>query len=403
MPPRNADARILEIEGLRGVLSLVVLLGHARALDSPWALSGALLGGAMETFFTISGFLITNIILTRAQCSSNFYSTYFVRRLLRIWPLYFTVLLVCCLLSLLLSRIGSHTMTWPALALSLTFTQNIELLPGNLTAQGNAWFPGYPFAFSHAWSVAVEEQFYLLAAFTVPTLLRRNSKLAGYMAILLMSLPLISLVLRVYGAHPWLLIARTDGFVFGGVLALLLHHSSLLDCSVSAALPSSNTLVRWALAIGATIVIAYVVARYVSGEPAPWWGEGFSATSLTFGVVNTGLAVLAFGIVGYLLVNAGGTKTAGMRSPWLVHLGRISYSTYLWHIPVFACGKIAFPQYLGVAQEFALLTAAPLALALSHFSYYLIEEPFLKFGRRLNYSDRIHLKWQEARETITAN
>lgn len=345
----------------------------------------------MEVFFSISGYLITDIILSRSHRSANFYQVYFLRRVLRIWPLYFAVLPVACAFHYALWKVGDgqSLSLWPELLQTITFTQNLELLT-SLGGNGADVSVEYPVTFMHAWSVAVEEQFYVVAAFALPWAVRTRYR--GILAGILLVLPLGALVIRAAGAHPWLLISRMDGFALGGLLAIALHHRQLLPRVLADGLQryGLRAVVFGLLLAGGAGGLIYALTSYTYDDLSPEWGIGATTSTLRIALATSAFAMLGTGCVGICVLNRDSRATKGLRATWLVHLGRISYSTYLWHIPIFGFAYFLLPKYLGIpSHEVAMLIAVPFVLAVSHVSWLLIERPFVRLGRQMKYSTRV--------------
>ena len=160
MDPVKSEVRILELDGLRGIAVSMVLLWHfLGAILAPdlgqWAqaIRQVLIFGrtGVDLFFVLSGFLIIGILVDRKRSISRF-STFYMRRLLRIVPPYLALLLVFWIpvaAGVRNTVFGDEIPLWS----HLSFTQNW------LMAQQNSYGPG---GFSVTWSVAIEEQFYLI-------------------------------------------------------------------------------------------------------------------------------------------------------------------------------------------------------------------------------------------------
>ncbi len=163
--------RIPELDGLRGLAILLVLLGHffggaiAVGPDSIWVyvpISLRLTWSGVDLFFVLSGFLIGGILLDH-RGAANYYKVFYLRRACRIFPLYYlTLFLFFALVAFGASRISPWLFDKPLPSLAyLTFTQNVW----------SVWFVahfGYPaFWPGVSWSLAVEEQFYVIISAVV--------------------------------------------------------------------------------------------------------------------------------------------------------------------------------------------------------------------------------------------
>src|SRR5579883_2068808 len=143
-PPNASNKHIPELDALRGLAALVVVVYHLRShkIVFGWA--------AVDLFFVLSGFLITTIILSNTL-GGQFFKGFYARRSLRIWPIYYLSLLAFALINPFLPRPYAIS---DALPYYLTYTQNVHYY----------WSDTGPFLrpFGHTWTLAIEEQFYLI-------------------------------------------------------------------------------------------------------------------------------------------------------------------------------------------------------------------------------------------------
>ncbi len=194
--------RVPELDALRGLAASVVLLFHLRPLSFFYGWAG------VDLFFVLSGYLITSIILRHCD-QPGFLIRFYARRSLRIWPIYYLALLVLVAINPMLPQPQPTT----ALPYYLTYTQNLWLYWTNATV------PFLP-EFDHTWTLALEEQFYVIWPALVLWAGRRR----------VVRLCLITVAIAYYsrtgflGWGPYserILIARCDGFALGGLLAAL--------------------------------------------------------------------------------------------------------------------------------------------------------------------------------------
>ena len=146
MAPTRVGNRLPALDGLRGIAVLLVLAFHCRYFFPPWMEKSArptldVLGwSGVDLFFVLSGYLITGILLDTKD-SSSYFRTFYARRSLRIFPLYFSFVAAV----LLLAQWRVHGFWY------LTYLSNWQ--PGHGVNDGYL---------SHLWSLAIEEQFYLI-------------------------------------------------------------------------------------------------------------------------------------------------------------------------------------------------------------------------------------------------
>jgi peptidoglycan/LPS O-acetylase OafA/YrhL len=345
--------RIPELDGLRGLAALAVLLAHLG--EGRWPIVG---WGwtAVNLFFVLSGFLITGIVL-REWRAAGFFAAFYARRVLRIWPVYFLTIAAIFFINPLFGRPGSTA----GLPFYLTYTQNVPAYWGGVT-------PPFHADFDPSWSVALEEQFYLLWPAVVI--------LAGPRRVVPMALGLIGvgLAARLAGFSTYLLLAQCDGFAFGGLLAALVAASP--D-------PARSRRLRGAC------LVALIVA-----VTTPLWGRlllrslgGAVSQSPVRGIalIITAADAASFAIVGLAVAFSGRGWLAPLRSPWARRLGEISYGLYLYHLPVFGnLDALAHRAGIGRPPWFDALKVA-VALGVAVASWHLIERPILGLKRRFVY------------------
>lgn len=355
-----APERILALDGLRGVAILLVLLMHAGfpgiAIDS--SVSAPLLHGylwvallgwcGVDVFFVLSGFLITGI-LVRAKGSPHYFRDFYARRALRIFPLYYLALL---LVFVVLPRpAAAPDEAWA----SCLYVQN--------------WLYGTRGAFSDpartiTWSLAIEEQFYLLwPALVLWTSARWLRRLC--VAILVGAIALRAALLLGGAEHVYFLTpCRLDALAAGALLAVV-------------PLPTKHfgQLAALAGAAGLAAVAAYAGSPLTERSPS-MQGLGLVASLL----LAVGLLVLARGE---------GLVARVLCLRWLGTFGRYSYCIYLTHVLVIELVGRWWMERAGQwAPEWPLafvlgLTVVGIvaSLAVGFLSWHLFEKWFLQLKR----------------------
>lgn len=339
--------RIRELDGVRGVAAVVILLYHLRpggALPMGWV--------AVDVFFVLSGYLITSIIL-KHMGSDGFLRAFYVRRGLRIWPPY---LLAIGVLVVMDATLGNR-LPLAYLPSFLTFTQGLPWL-----SRPDTPFPMY---FGHSWTLAIEEQFYLLWPALLVIFGRRSVwPLAG----LFMT---ISVGTRILGTSPYLLVSRCDGFAAGAVVASLLSERDRLGWSVST--------VRRGFGLSTAVMFSYVFAK-IAG-PKLGWGEPIGSTLL-------GLNLLFASVIGLIVLGSGARSLAILRSRPMVALGQISYGLYLYHALVFFFVFI-MAERLGFGPSLGRdVLALALTWGVAMVSWRYLESPLLSLKDRYPYQAR---------------
>lgn len=347
-----------DIEGLRALAVGLVVLSHAGV--------GAVEGGyiGVDVFFVVSGFLITGLLVReRATTGTLSMAGFYARRARRILPAASVVLVLTVLasyewLGYVRGNVIAEDGRWAAVfAANLRFaSEGTQYL--NLTAP--------PSPLQHYWSLAVEEQFYLvwpLLFLAVATFAPRLSLAAKLAAVL---------VLVVAASFAW----------------------SILQTQSSPAWAFFSPLTRaWELAIGSLLAVGEPRLRRLSRRIGPWlsWtglgAVGGAAFAFDNGTAFPGYAA-ALPVVGTALVVAGGSIAPGASAERLLSLspfqalGKWSYSFYLWHWPVLIIAAQRAGHSLPLSQNLALVVAA---LGLAVVTHYIIENP-IRFARPLTRS-----------------
>ena len=332
-----------EIDGLRAVAVVLVLLFHAG-----WrALAGGFVG--VDVFFVISGYLITQIVIADAEAARFSVAGFYERRARRILPALFTVVAACVMAGIFLmapSQLKGLAESVAAVALSASnflFFRTTGYFDGGVEA----------LPLIHTWSLAVEEQFYLLFPILVTLLWRRarNRLLPAIILIAVLSFAWCIWAARVDpAANFYLAPSRAWELLLGAVLA---EASRRVPLHLRVAPAARETLSVLGLVAILGSAITFTSATPFPSEFALLPTIG-SALVLAYAVPQT--------FVGRML-----------SARPLVRIGLISYSLYLWHQPLFAFARIVTVGETP-SWTFAVLTACSFALAYLTWRY--IEAPF---------------------------
>ncbi len=377
------------LDGLRGIAILMVLCFHfTKQIDRTWfsfhSAVGALIGVSaagwigVDLFFVLSGFLITGILVD-TRSSENYFRTFYARRTLRIFPLYFAVLSV--VLFVWLIRFHLHPIPGePALFLKSqlylwTYTTNI-----GVSRMGWTGFEGHGPMLRHFWSLAVEEQFYLVWPFVLYFISRRTAiRVCVACAMIAFFLRMClherwGLTIACYALTP----CRMDDLLAGAFLALWLRQTDL---------PYRQIARRAiAIAIGATFLLLAMIAwrRKLSDHDPVVLIYGFPL-----------LALLSVSVLGIALQRPVDSMTArALGSSFLRFFGRYSYGLYVFHYPLTAyVYDHAGPEWWmphvhsrTIACVAYLTTATLLTIVAALVSWYALEQPILSLKRYFSYS-----------------
>jgi len=339
---RKADhGRIASLDGLRAVSIALVLVGHSLPYSSHGRI-GDVANLGVRVFFVISGLLITHLLLREhARQGSISLSRFFGRRALRIMPPLFAFLAVVFVVERLGWLPQSDASSWGR---ALTYTINY------VPAVDRPWQLG------HIWSLAVEEQFYLLWPAAIVVFGVRRS-LRGALAVILIVPLLRYLTWRYFPEHltgiKWEFHTVCDALAVGCLFAGI--RDQLWD------IPGYRRIMQsaWPLVL---VPLVLAVNWYVVGRPRV--GYLFGITAMNVGIVL---------VIEYCIRNAAGLVGRVLNARPIVALGIISYSTYLWQ-QLFFGGS--------TRQPFPLNLVLTILVAIT--SYVVLERPLLGWRHKLS-------------------
>jgi peptidoglycan/LPS O-acetylase OafA/YrhL len=327
--------RILQLDGLRAFAVLMVLLSHAFRSQLLWS--------GVDLFFILSGFLITGILVERSRQTnlSKYLASFYERRARRILPPYLALLG----LTSIIFGIG-WIRHWYLFVFLMNTGHFLEL--------------GRHYSLGVLWSLAVEEQFYLVWPFAVYLL--NEAALAWLAASLVLTAPLLRWIATAYFPGHWDIYISTpfrmDLLAAGALLALVWGRRR-------AAIERFGGYGR-VLACLAAIPL-FLFSRY------PWFQPG--ANSI---LVNVWLyEIILFGYVGVLLWALSGRAVGILKLRPLVYVGRISYTLYLVHETVMTVVWNHVHHHLA-----GTAIAAAISLFVAAVSWHYLESPILQ-GRRV--------------------
>ena len=336
-----------EIDGLRAVAVLPVILFHA-GLEQ---VSGGYVG--VDVFFVISGFLITGILAREMQSGTFSLVGFYERRARRILPALFAMLTVSAVVAVLILLPYELAQFGRGLVAVLLFGSNILFWrESGYFAPASEENP-----LLHTWSLAVEEQYYILFPLVLWALWRAGMR---PVMIILGALALGSLVLAevlstrmMPSANFYLLPTRAWELLAGSLAALYLINS-----------PPPKGWLAEMLGIVGLGAIMFSILTYDASTPFP----SLWALAPVLGTVAIILAASPATLVGRLLCLAP-----------CVGIGLISYSAYLWHQPLFAFARVLAPS--GHPPQVTMMGLAALSLVLGWLSWRFVERPFRQKDR----------------------
>ncbi len=335
------------IDGLRAVAVISVLLFHFH--------KGLLPGGfvGVDIFFVISGYLISSIIVNECQAGTFSFLRFYQRRVSRIFPVFFLVSLVTLITaSFIYTSQDFASAGAVAIAATLSIT-NLKLL-----LQGN-YFQLSPDAqpLLHFWSLSVEEQFYLVFPLLVYIAFKKNVSRRNlcYLLIALTVASFAACVALTTINSTWafyLLPTRAWEILAGGILATYQHPCRVGNQKLDSILSNLGLL---------TLLISFFVIH--EGMTFP----GYIAAVPVLGTI------LIIGCSNYdRPLDLQSRSERFLSHPLLIMVGKLSYSLYLWHWPIFCFIDYSLYSYSFVSRAILKVT---LTIALSLGSYYWIEKP----------------------------
>jgi peptidoglycan/LPS O-acetylase OafA/YrhL len=333
------------LDGIRGLMTIGVLLAHTRM---------ALFGGAivyMDVFFAMSGYLITSLLIADYQKSGCIrFKKFYLRRYLRLYP----ALIAMLLTMLCVALISSSGLRLRLIEIGVAFVY----LTDYWRALG---LPGVSYT-GHLWSLAVEEQFYVLWP------------------------PLFALILRRLGIS-WPTVAiigfGATGFALWRVW-LTLHSTSVMYLYNALDMRADSLLIGCGMAVASKLVnpadyprlsrllalslLPIFIAGVIVGLTLDWRMRWYYYVSPLFGAIPGAIMIAA------VLQPKRNFMHRLYEHPVPVFCGRICYGLYVWHFPIFSVLRTDLQfNYLSV-----VLIGWPLVFVLAIASYYLIERHFMR-------------------------
>lgn len=328
------------LDGLRAVAVMLVLLTHASFQLGDNGVLG------VDIFFTLSGFLITTLLLEENEKFGNIsLRAFYVRRFFRLFPALYTMLFFVLLYALAFRRGNDLNTIIGEITFSALYLNNISWMLG-----------GGDILLGHTWSLAVEEQFYLLWPLT-----------------LLLGISFKSIRALIFGLVFFIsacVILKLSGRM-SGIAVSLIYESVFIGCLAA--------LFRWQ--IGSKIIILdhlalllILIVIIVGILPINWYMMIYNAGGRSLMGLITSLVILS------IVNNRKGITSKLLSISPLVWVGKISYALYLWHVPVFRIFR--YHSTLPPAISFILKFLVTFFLAT--LSWNLIERKSTILGRSIS-------------------
>ncbi|MBN8704186.1 MAG: acyltransferase [Bacteroidetes bacterium] len=361
------NPRLKELDGIRGVAILLILVWHYgnnllynnnSTTAKYFKMLTSYTWSGVDLFFTLSGFLLGGILLKQKK-STNYFKTFYTRRILRIFPIYFLTLSITFLL---INKLIPYSHSWLSEGMIpnwsyFTFTQNIFM--GLNETLGNRWV-------SHTWSLGLEEQFYIILPILIYFLPNR-------LLVIILLLGCIAAPLFRYYSNNWYesfnyLHCRLDA-LFSGVLAsILCKQTTVTNYIKSKTKWADGILIVWLLL---TLMLSCnkIQIHYVLENT--WFSGLFLFTVLV--ICNCKESIFY-----KIIVN-----------PILTKLGIISYGVYLYHPLVLGVLHYLFlhqsPILMSSLDLYITILSLIMTIVVATISYHFIEKPLIKLGHSYAY------------------
>jgi peptidoglycan/LPS O-acetylase OafA/YrhL len=380
--PLNRRGHIRILDGLRGMAILMVLFGHfyrKSFIEDTYPLGTILFGRivainsyGVELFFVLSGFLITGILLDTKH-ERGFFGKFYMRRILRIFPLYYGALAIVLL-------VLPHFIKFDAGAKDVVSQQGwLWTYMTSWPTAGWVWDNSNLFLLGHFWSLSVEEHFYFVWPALVAFLSKRTLfAICGFLIAVAVSCRIVAALAGTSAPMilHWLTLQKMDGLAIGAMIAVASR-----DDSLRRYIPDGR-VGRAIMVLTGVSVLGYI------WSPRKWH------FALEPAVVGT-LVVIFFAVVLVRAVNSrrGQLTNRFLNSKVMTAFGKYSYGLYVIHGILRPCFARLFdfggaPKHWGLpflyVASYWLLTIG-VSFSLAYFSYHLFEKRFLALKSRFEY------------------
>ena len=370
-PPARGEDRLRGLDGLRGAAMLMVIFCHLQLFNVGWT--------GLQSFFVLSGFLITRILLKDTEHATSFgdyLKRFYIRRFLRVFPIYYSYLLVLTVAAQFASGLAQAKTDLP---FAYLYVYNFRHLAADHAGTR---------ALDHLWSLSVEEQFYLIWPFVIA--FARGGALKLVLLTLVATGPalrgLVFLFWPPSGALQWtpnaplaiyvLTSSHIDAFAIGALINFIDYRPRL-----------------WHLLV--TVVGALVLGMATNGlgvMPSSPWAPYFMLGWPLF-MANAGQSVWGYTVVDFFWfqVISAILHVPSIRDLFsnrvLDYLGKRSYATYIVHYPLLGLyAGVWYPLMHSLGRVLGTLALLPFYLpvvfALAALSYRFIETPMLRLKDR---------------------
>lgn len=363
----NENKRIKELDGIRGIAALLIITWHygtSQLVNNHSLIAGyfrvatTYFWTGVDLFFILSGFLLGGILL-KNKLSKNYFKTFYVRRICRIFPIYYLVLIVVFVICFL--GIGYSTDWWFNDKIPywpyLFYCQNIFIAFAETL--GNRWI-------SHTWSLGLEEQFYLILPLLIYFLNRK------YLVIVLSICVLAAPILRHISGNWFqtfnLIYFRFDSLFSGVLIAVAMQSEKVVSF-----FKRYNNLFTVILFLLLLLSILFSLNKI----------------HLNYLSSNSWFALVFANFILVVLTNSKNIFAIICRNKILVKVGVISYGMYLYHPVVAGLMHFIFknqtPRMMNISDLILTVLSFIITIFIAHFSFKYFEKRGINFGHKFKY------------------
>ena len=347
--------KIKTLDGLRGYAALFVLIGHF-PFKEYWfpdfleKISIAYFG--IEIFFVLSGFLITRILINEKKQNCFSFKRFYLKRAIRIFPIYYLAIIIFGFL-----------ISWEKMGYVASYTSNYLFA-----------FDQTPHPFRHSWSLAIEEQYYLIWPFLLYFLTLRKSKFFVKFIIPLLAISCSFLIVEIFNYQD------ANALIYRGIQSKILSLSigsyfAFIEPNIYSIKRNRLTVFFLIIMITASILVLINVDEIL----------------LTFNSIPVSILLLllysiaasCLFLVVLILEKTGSVFRYIFTNKIIVFCGLISYGLYLYHLPILYYFEISHMHYDKIFNSKTLIISISLIIIVPIVSYFLIEKPILKLKQYL--------------------
>ncbi|HMH33945.1 MAG TPA: acyltransferase, partial [Puia sp.] len=366
---QHHENRIPALDGLRGLAILLVLSFHYSGSTGKFNLGWS----GVDLFFVLSGFLITGKLVDSAN-GRGYFSHFYRNRILRIFPLYYLILILFFTAVFFLAKnehgqvLSPYREHWLSYFI---FTENWTFISF-----------GQDKYLAHFWSIAMEEQFYIFWPFLIYFFTNKK----GLLSTLLVAIPCIVL-LRIFllsqnpsrSGSPDIFFnsfCRMDSFIMGALVSISIRTGQMI-------------LMKWVRLISLISLLLVVLGILVYNA---------KAVNPFFSTIGITLLAVFYACLLYMAIQPGtGLFIQFLIIPFLRFCGKISYGLYIFHWPILLIlgtklnnwGALQMPGHLFLVHLLSILICLLTTFMISAVSFYYFESYFLRLKKQVNLQPEV--------------